>query len=143
MLRLSVITILVCTTLAFTGCGVMTDNGVVVKQLRCEYRVNPLAVNTVNPRLSWNLESPRRGQRQTAYQILVAGSLEDLNANKGDLWDTGKVNSDQSIHVLYAGRKLSSRMQCCWKVRVWDKDGKASVYSKPVVWKMGLLKDTD
>ena len=154
MLRLSVITILVCTTAALSGCGTAVadapklwqrdaDSDVVIKNLRCEYRVNPLAVNTVNPRLSWVLESQKRSQRQTAYRILVAGSEANLAVDKGDLWDTGKVNSGQSVQVVYAGRKLSSQMRCCWKVRVWDKDGKASAWSRAAVWKMGLLKDAD
>ncbi len=145
-MRQLVTILLACTALVFcSSCSseVTADSGVVVKNLRCEYRVNPLAVNPVNPRLSWNLESNQRGQRQTAYRILVSGSQANLAANKGDLWDTGKVNSDQSIHVPYAGRELSSRMQCYWKVRVWDKDCKASAWSGAATWKMGLLKDTD
>ena len=142
-MRQSVIILLTCTALVFGSSEVTADRSVVINNLRCEYRVNPLAVNTVNPRLSWILESQKRGERQTAYRILVAGSEAKLAANKGDLWDTGKVNSDQSIHVLYAGRGLSSRMQCYWKVRVWDKDGKESGWSRPAIWKMGLLEDTD
>ena len=135
--------LLTCTALVFCSSEATADSGVVVKNLRCEYRVNPLAVNPVNPRLSWNLESNQRGQRQTAYRILVAGSEANLAANKGDLWDTGKVNSDESVQVVYAGRKLSSRMRYYWKVRVWDKDGKASAWSRPVVWKIGLLENAD
>jgi len=127
----------------FGGCQNGTYSDINVKELRCEYTVEPAAVNAVNPRLYWVLESAKRGQLQAAYQVLVAGSRAGLDADKGDLWDTGKVNSSQSTHVVYQGRKLSSRMKCCWKVRVWDKDDKVSAWSKPAAWQMGLLDDTD
>ena len=111
--------------------------------LRCEYLVDPLGIDVGKPRLSWQLESGQRGQKQTAYRLLVASSKEQLDKNTGDLWDTGKVDSDQSIHVVYDGKKLTSRMQCFWKVMVWDKDGKPSTPSEPAEWSMGLLKVVD
>lgn len=111
--------------------------------LRCEYRVNPLGVDVPQPRLSWVLESAppdERGQRQTAYQILVASSEENLRADRGDLWDSGKVASDQTAHIVYAGRPLKSGQECWWKVRAWDGDGRASAWSEPARWTMGLLE---
>ena len=66
-----------------------------------------------------------------------------LRDDRADLWDTGKVTSDQSIHVAYAGRPLSSRTRCYWKVRIWDKDGKTTAFSDPAVWEMGLLTPED
>jgi len=114
------------------------DNSVTVKHLQCEYNINPLGIDVAKPRLSWVLESGQRGQMQSAYQILVASSEKNLKKNHGDLWDTGKINSDQSIHVVYEGKSLKSRMRCWWKVCVWDKDGKPSSYSRPAWWEMGL-----
>jgi len=114
-----------------------------VTNLRCEYRENPLGIDATRPRLRWVIDSARRGERQTAYQILVAGSEELLKKDKGDLWDSGKVASDQSIQVEYAGKALESRTYCHWKVRVWDKDGKTSDWSKSAFWSMGLLKPED
>jgi len=114
--------------------------------LRCEYRKNPLGIDTLQPRLSWALEptDPRvRGQRQTAYQILAASSEERLRSDQGDLWDTGEVKSDKSIHVPYEGKPLGSGMQVWWKVRVWDDHGKPSAWSEPAFWSMGLLKAED
>ncbi len=111
--------------------------------LRSEYASDPLGVETPNPRLSWVLTSAQRGQRQTAYQILAATSEEKLAAGKGDLWDTGKVASDQSIQVPYRGKPLSSREQVYWKVRVWDGHGAASPYSHAAKWEMGLLSPKD
>ncbi len=111
--------------------------------LHCEYLTDLLGVDTPQPRLSWLLESTQRGECQTAYQVLVASSPERLGHDKGDLWDSGKVASDQSIQVKYAGKPLSSRQPCYWKVRVWDKNGRASDWSQPAFWTMGLLADKD
>ena len=113
-----------------------------VGNLRCESLENPPGIDATQPRLSWQLNSTERGQKQTAYQILVASSEKNLAHNKGDLWDSGKISSDQSIQVDYAGKPLESRAQCFWKVRVWDKDGKMSE-SKPAWWTMGLLRAED
>ena len=77
---------------------------VIVQQLRCEYLDNPLGIDVVRPRLSWLMESSRRGQRQTTYQILVAGSEKNLRAHRGDLWDSGRVASDETAQIAYAGR---------------------------------------
>ena len=118
---------------------------VTVEDLRCEYRENPLGIDVVKPRFGWRLEdggqrSEVRWQRQTAYQVLVASSDELLKGTPGDLWDSGKVVSDQSIQVEYAGKPLKSRLACCWRVRVWDKDGKASAWSKPATFETWLLE---
>jgi alpha-L-rhamnosidase len=114
--------------------------------LRCEYLKNPLGIDVLRPRLSWILETgdpSLRGQRQTAYHILVAGSRHSLEADKGDLWDSGKVVSDSSIQIRYAGRPLASEQECFWKVRVWDEKGAASSWSAPAYWTMGLLAASD
>ena len=111
--------------------------------LRCEYRVQPLGLDEPQPRLTWRIESSARGQRQTAYRILVASSPAKLKRNTGDLWDSGQVAGDQTVNVPYAGLPLASRQECFWKVRVWDKDGKASAWSAPARWTMGLLRPDD
>jgi alpha-L-rhamnosidase len=80
---------------------------------------------------------------QTAYQVLVASSEEKLKAGEGDLWDSGKVTSDQSTQIPYQGTMLSSRQHCYWKVQVWDKNGEASGYSDPATWEMALLSPGD
>jgi len=117
--------------------------GLRVVSPRCEYLVDPQGVDVAAPRLSWLVESDERGQKQTAYQILVASSREKLAADQGDLWDTGKVASDETTGVAYAGKKLASHVPCFWKVRVWDKDGQASPYSAAAGWSMGLLSQDE
>jgi alpha-L-rhamnosidase len=111
--------------------------------LRCEYMLNPLGIDIREPRLSWLVKSAKRGQEQTAYHILVAGSEEKLTGGKGDLWDSGKVLSDNTTGVVYRGAVLKSRLYCYWKVKVWDKDGKESAWSEPAMWSMGLLNPSD
>ena len=111
--------------------------------LRCEYRVDPEGIDVVKPRLSWTLASEQRGQHQTAYQILVASSSEILQQNQGDFWDSGKVQSDQTVAVQYAGSVLTSNMECFWKVKVWDKDDVDCGWSSPAKWSMGLLNQSD
>ncbi len=114
-----------------------------VLRLRCEYRVDPLGIDVTEPRLYWEMQDARRGAKQTAYQVLVASTPEKLAADQGDLWDSGRVESNRSTHVVYAGRPLLSRMQCHWKVRIWDADGQPTAYGKPALWTMGLLKPDD
>ncbi len=111
--------------------------------LRCEHLHNPLGIDMLTPRLSWRMDTQKRGAKQTAYRILVAGSLEKLNEHTGDLWDSGKVESDQSHIIPYAGTPLRSEMPCFWKVMVWDQEGNPSGWSPPAHWSMGLLDEKD
>jgi len=111
--------------------------------LRCEYLDDPLGIDVPQPRLSWTLVSSERGQRQSAYQVLVAGSSERLAAGQGDLWDSGRVEGDETVLVPYAGRPLASRQRCFWMVRVWDRDGHGPAESPPATWEMGLLAPRD
>ncbi len=112
-------------------------------ELTCEYATNPLGVDTPRPRLGWLLESEQRAQLQSAYHVLVATSIKQLQANVGNKWDSGKVLSDQSVNVGYQGKALTSREKCYWKVRVWDKHGQPATWSKPVSFEMGLLNSSD
>jgi len=111
--------------------------------LRCEYAKNPLAVESTAPRLSWVVNDPRRGAVQSAYQILVAGDLKTLAGDIGTVWDSGKVSSDQSVQVPYAGPALATNQRYHWKVRTWDAEDQASAYSEPAFWQMGLLSPAD
>jgi len=112
-----------------------------VGQLRCEFRDAPLGIDIPHPRLSWELASDTRGQRQTAYQILVASRADGLLAEAPDLWDSGKITSDET-QVEYAGKSLTSGQACYWTIRVFDKDGQPSV-SDVGRWTMGLLGPDD
>ncbi len=115
----------------------------VATDLRCEYQSAPLAVDVAKPRLSWVLESDARGDRQSAYHILVASGEALLREDRGDLWDSGKVESSGQNQIAYAGKPLAANSECFWKVQVWDRTGKASAWSAPARWSTGLLKPED
>lgn len=114
-----------------------------VSELKTEYIENPLGIVTTVPRLSWIMESEEYGQVQSAYHVLVASRPELLNENKGDLWDSGKVQSDQSIHVSYGGTPLESKRVYYWQVRVWDKRDIVSEWSRSAHWSMGILNQNE
>lgn len=120
-----------------------SPEGMKAARLRCEYRVNPLGIDEIKPRLSWIVTSLQRGGRQSAYRIVVASSQEKLDANRADLWDTGKAPSDETTCIVYRGKALKSQMRCYWKVKVWDKDDKVSAWSESAKWSMGLLRLDD
>ncbi len=110
--------------------------------LLCEYKVNPMGIDASHPRLSWQIETSAEGVMQEAYQVIVASDREGLDGSRAPAWDSGKVISDQSIHVRYQGQKLESRQRYHWKVRIWV-DGSASEWSEPAWWEMGLLDPAD
>ncbi len=111
--------------------------------LRCEYAERPMGMDESNPRLSWQLAPGPRGQKQTAYQILVASSKAALESDQGDLWNSDKVDSGECLNISYGGKELTSRMRCHWKVRIWDQDGDVSPYSEPSWWEMALLENSE
>ncbi|MBN1352742.1 family 78 glycoside hydrolase catalytic domain [candidate division KSB1 bacterium] len=111
--------------------------------LRCEYQVNPLGIDVKIPRLSWQVNDTRRGALQTAYQILVASSESGLEQDQGDVWDSGKMHSDESVHVPFQGSGLGSKKRYFWKVRTWDAMDQPSPYSDIAFWEMALLQPKD
>jgi len=113
----------------------------VPRELRCDYRVNPMGIDSPHPRLSWTLRANCRNARQKAYRILVASCPLTLRRGVGDLWDSGRVRSDETAHIAYAGKKLRPHATCWWKVMVWDGAGIASAWSRPAKWSMGILSE--
>jgi len=118
---------------------------VIPVDLHCDFQVNPLGIDTPNPTLSWTIktDNEKRAMRQTAYELIVASSIELLNSNKGNLWNSGKVSSDKMSQIEYQGKPLQSSQQCWWKVKVWDEKGLESTWSEPAQWTMGLLNAND
>ncbi|MCY2927267.1 MAG: family 78 glycoside hydrolase catalytic domain, partial [Planctomycetota bacterium] len=118
---------------------------IVAANLRCEYHANPLGLDERRPRLSWLIEAPakRRGVKQSAYQLLAASAVEKLQPGQADLWDSGKVRSDATSQVEYAGKGLTSRRRVWWTVRAWDETDAPSAWAAPAFWEMGLLAPGD
>ncbi|WP_319481545.1 glycoside hydrolase family 78 protein [uncultured Draconibacterium sp.] len=111
-----------------------------VTKLVCEYHENPVGIDVEHPRLSWQLFSDEQNIVQSAYEIRVAGSEKELSSKSKQLWNSGKVESDQSVNVVYGGPTPESMQRVYWQVRVWDNTGKASAWSEPAYWEMGILE---
>src|SRR6187431_1724508 len=114
----------------------VTDAQVKVQYLLCENQTNPIGLDVQQPRFSWQLESEQRNISQTAYEIIVSNG-------KGSAWKSGKIMSDQSVHVPYAGTALQSGKKYTWEVRVWDNNGKPSPWSEPAFFQTALLNTSD
>src|SRR4030095_6392715 len=111
-----------------------------VKNLLCENLVNPIGLDITQPRFSWQLISDERNMMQTAYESRFANALSGLARGGGDFWSSGKVNSDQSVHVPYGGQPLQTGKKYYWQVRVWDNKGKTSAWREPASLQIGFLK---
>jgi alpha-L-rhamnosidase len=117
-----------------------------VTEPTCEYLNNPLGLDVLQPRLSWQLtpsDAAANGQRQQAWQVLVASSAELLKRDQGDLWNSGWIISPQSQLNSYDGLPLRSGEECFWKVRVQDEHSRVSAWSAPAKWTVGLLAQSD
>jgi len=127
-------------SLALLFISMVAVSQVTVKNLRCENLTNPLGIDLTQPRLSWQLVSDKRNTIQAAYEIKVSSNS---NLANNIVWSTRKIVSDQSVYVPYIGATLESAKKYYWQVRVWDNTGKASAWSKPAFWQMGLLQPSD
>ncbi len=127
---------------AFSFCQLQAQE-LVVDNLQCQYQDSPLGVEDASPMLSWQLNSSGRNVMQAAYHVLVADDEKLLQQNTGNIWDSKKVDTDQSIQVAFAGKKLQPGKYYYWKVMVWDNHGIVSRWSKTSSWQMGLLHQED
>ncbi|TFG23228.1 MAG: alpha-L-rhamnosidase [Promethearchaeota archaeon] len=111
--------------------------------LKCEYLSDPICIDAKLPRFSWMIDHEERNQKQTAYQILVASDKEILKSNNGDLWDSGKIDSENYFNVIYNGNSLDSDNTYYWKVKWWDKNSKESSYSEIAFFGTALFEESD
>ena len=119
------------------------SSGLKVEGLKCEMLEAPLAIDNTSPHFSWKMRSKQNGATATAYQILVATTLDKLNEEEADLWNTGKVADAASVGIAYGGKPLASRSLAYWKVRVWNQNDEVSDWSKPTSFGIGLLSNRD
>ncbi len=113
-----------------------------VKHLKVDNKKEPLGVESLSPHLSWQLLSERRAVLQKAYQVLVADDSSLLARGTGNVWNSGKVNSDSSIQVAYKGKRLDASKKYYWRVKVWD-NYHDSAWSDISNWQMGMIFDKD
>jgi alpha-L-rhamnosidase len=122
-------------------CGPVPAQTLKVTNPLCEYQSNPLGLDVTAPRFSWQLSSPKTNVMQTAYEIRVA--LDQASLTKNPVWQSGRVESDQSLYVPYRGPALKSRQRYYWQVRTWDNQKNASSWSEVRYWETGLLTASD
>lgn len=130
-------------SLFFLSLSYASDDHLKVIDLKCEYTTNPIGLDVQSPRLSWRVESDQRGVLQTSYQILVSNSLEELSKNKGNVWDSQKINASNSTGINYNGPELLTKQRYFWKVKVWTNGKTESEFSEPAFFEMGLLNPQD
>jgi len=123
----------------FSTITFLTNAKTQVTNLVCEYLVNPIGIDVQKPRLSWQIFSDEQNVMQSAYEIMVADSPENLNKKSRLIWTSGKVTGEESVNVEYGGPELQSMQRAYWQVRIWDSNGKSSEWSKPAFWEMGIL----
>src|SRR6478736_4955367 len=124
-------------TLLFSTIAFCSVAQVKVQHLRTENLTNPVGLDEAKPRLSWQLASDKRNVLQSAYEIRVSETQASIT--NGTIWNSGKVSTDQSIHIIYSGQPLKPKQRYFWQVRVWDNSGKASAWSEISYWETGLL----
>jgi len=131
--------------LAFMAVGhlVVQSSHFKTTDLRCENLSEASNVDVEAPRLSWRTQTSAPDWRQAGYRVIVASTEKGLKGDKGDLWDSGKVGSGESVGILYRGKPLTSNEQCFWKVQTWDSAGNVSAWSPEGTWQMGLLSPDD
>jgi len=112
-----------------------------VKDLLCNNLSNPVGIDVLQPEFTWQLHSNERNVMQSAYEIRIADNRTGLE--KGKIWTSGKINSDQSVHVNYNGSPLQSAKKYYWQVKVWDNNGHTSQWSEPAFFQMALLDAND
>ena len=111
-----------------------------IDELVCEYHTNPVGIDVQKPRLSWKIFSEQKNVLQTAYEIRVADSPANLNRKNRLIWDSGKINSSQSVNVEYQGPELEPMQRVYWQVRIWDNQNKVTKWSESAFWETGILK---
>jgi len=113
-----------------------------VHALQCEFKTNPIGIETRRPHLSWKIESKQRNQMQSSYRIWVADSPEKLDRGGVKCWDSKIVTTDQSIQIEYAGQPFKPDKKYYWKVKVWSRSGEESDWSETASWHTGLFNES-
>lgn len=116
---------------------------VTVVRLTCEQIENPLGIAVRSPELGWNLSASGNNIMQQAYELLVSDNEISLGNQQGNMWETGKVNTDESLHIPYQGKPLSPFTRYYWKVRIYDANGSVSDWSKPAWFETAMLSSVD
>ena len=121
--------------------GTIFAQDILVKYLSCEHKKNPVGIDTPQPRFSWKITGPGNSIIQSAYSIRVAGN--EKFSSSATVWQSGKIESNESVLIAYKGPELKSGERYFWQVKIWDKNGKESKWSEVAFFEMGLLSKSD
>jgi len=125
------------------GINSTIEKSTIPVNLKCDYLVNPIGIGNLNPNLSWQTNATENNWLQSAYQIIVSTRPDLLTEEKCNVWNSGKIESSESVSIPYKGKNVESQKQYYWRVRTWDKNGQSSNWSEPACWEMGMLKNTE
>lgn len=142
MKKLTLLSAVVLYLLILTACNPV-ESPALVSGLKCEYQSNPMGIDRSQPIFQWKMVDSRRGAGQSAYQLIVANTFQEANHIETSMWDSGKIDSEQSVQVKYQGKPLKSGETYYWRVKIWDQDGKVTAWSEVASFEMGLLDQTD
>jgi alpha-L-rhamnosidase len=111
-------------------------------RLRTNALENPLGIDTLHPTFSWQGDTKTPNWMQSAYEVLVATDAKNLLPGKADAWDSGRINSSESVNITYSGTEIKSQQRYFWKVITWDNKG-AQTSSTSAWFETGLLYAAD
>jgi len=114
-----------------------------IKELFCEYMKEPINIDVACPRLSWTIESTGRAVLQRQYRVVVCSSPDKAVSGIGDLWDTGRIDSDESANIIYKEQQLLSDTKYWWSVKIWDEQGNESDFAAPACFETALFHMSD
>jgi alpha-L-rhamnosidase len=124
------------------NCQVRNHPDIEIIQTKCNNQINPMGTGN-NPLFSWTANSVKTCKSQSAYRIIVASDQKNIDNGKGDLWDSGKKLSDQSVWISYNGKNLDPCKHYYWRVRIWDNNDNQSPWSDPAFFVTGLFDRKD
>lgn len=143
LLKIVVATVLVLTSLGSCTNSGKSEDSLKFEELTCEYIVSPAGIETQSPRFGWKLVSLQNGEKQTAYRILVADSEEALKKANGNVWDSKKVESDESNNISFGGEELLPAKRYFWKTKVWNASNQEQEWSDIQHFETGLFSEKD
>ena len=124
-----------------TGC--VNDHDLMVKNLKVEYLENPLGMDKAQPRFSWEILAGQRGMMQSGYRIFVSDNPETIRTGDGNIWDSGNIDADQAVNIVYNGKPLESDKTYYWNVNIWDQNGEQTTWGEPASFRTGFLNSSD
>jgi len=130
----SIVFVLVAAMMAHTVCAALEP-----VDLKVAEAANAIGIDGPPPILRWSIKASRKDVHQKAYQVRIATNPDRLA--KADVWDSGRMESNRSRIAIPESVKLLGGERYCWQVRIWDRRGEESDWSKPSHFSTALGKE--